>query len=94
MLRVMAAAPGPIETKIHGKMRTRFTRYRALFPSAEPDDFAASIWAAFERGQTVFVPGAINSLAMVAGKLLLHELMVPLTSWLVRPRLKNGRPAD
>lgn len=91
---VMTAAPGPVETNIHGKMRTRFTWYRALFPSASPEKSAAAIWAAFERGQAVFVPGAINGVAMMAAKILPYELMVPITSWLVRPRHRNGRPSD
>jgi short-subunit dehydrogenase len=91
---VMAAAPGPVETNIHQKMRTGFTWYRRLFPSWSAETCAAAIWQAFERGQDVFVPGAINSLAMIAGKILPHELMVPITSWLVRPRFRSGRAAD
>jgi hypothetical protein len=91
---VTTAAPGPVETKIHQKMRTRFTWYRALFPTASPEESAAAIWAAFERGQSVFVPGAINGLAMMAAKILPYELMVPITSWLVRPRHRSGRPLN
>ena len=91
---IMAAAPGPVETKIHRKMRTGFTWYRRLFPSSSPETCAAAIWSAFERGQDLFVPGALNSLAAIAGKVFPVELITPITAWLVRPRFRSGRPAE
>jgi short-subunit dehydrogenase len=91
---IMAAAPGPIETKIHHRMRTRHTWYRFLFPSLEPEDCASIVWKAFTRGQTIFVPGALNSISAFAARLLPFEILVPIAGWLVRPRLRSGRPQD
>jgi short-subunit dehydrogenase len=91
---VMVAAPGPVETNIHRKMRTGFTWYRRLFPSSSPETSAAAIWRAFERGQDIFVPGVVNNLAAMAGKIIPHQLVTPITTWLVRPRLRSGRPTN
>lgn len=59
-VHVMVAASGPVETRIHGAMRTRWTWYRKLFQSYEPDDCAELIWQGFLAGHRVFVPGLFS----------------------------------
>lgn len=93
-VHVMVAAPGPVETRIHGAMRTRWTWYRKLFPSYEPDDCAELIWQGFLAGHRVFVPGLFNNLAAFGSRILPNVLLAPLVAWLVRPRLRSGRATD
>jgi short-subunit dehydrogenase len=93
-VHVMVAAPGPVETRIHRAMRTRWTWYRQLFPSYEPADCAEHIWQGFLAGHRVFVPGLFNNLAALGSRILPNVLLAPLVAWLVRPRLRNGRATD
>ena len=93
-VQVMAAAPGPIETGIYRSMRSRWTWYLALFPSYTADACAEAIWVGFEAGHSVFVPGLINKITVLAAKLLPNEITVPLAGWLVRPRYPDGRVVD
>jgi uncharacterized protein len=93
-IQVMAAAPGPVETRIHSSMRARWTWYRALFPSYSAEACAKAIWEGFEGGHRVFVPGLINNISALAARVLPNEVMVPLIGWLVRPRYRNGRAVD
>jgi short-subunit dehydrogenase len=93
-VHVMVAAPGPVETRIHGAMRTRWTWYRQLFPSYEPADCALMIWQGFVAGHRVFVPGLFNNLAAFGSRILPNVLLAPLVAWLVRPRLRSGRATD
>jgi hypothetical protein len=93
-VHVMVAAPGPVETRIHRAMRTRWTWYRRLFPSYEPADCAEMIWQGFLAGHRVFVPGLFNNLAAFGSRILPNVLLGPLVAWLVRPRLRSGRATD
>lgn len=90
-VHIMAAAPGPVETRIHNAMRTRWSYYKRLFPSYQPEKVAKIIWNGFNAGHRVLVPGRINNLAALASVALPKELLVPLVGFLVRPRFRNGK---
>jgi short-subunit dehydrogenase len=88
---VMAAAPGPVETRIHGTMKSQWALYRRLFPSFEPDHMAKVLWRGFTSGQRVLIPGITSNLAAVAATFVPNDVLVPIVGILVRPRLRNGR---
>jgi short-subunit dehydrogenase len=90
---VMAAAPGPVETRIHGTMKSQWAFYKRLFPSYTPERIAEILWRGFTSGQRVVIPGITNNLAAVAATFVPNEVLVPIVGILVRPRLRNGRRA-
>jgi len=90
-VRVMVAAPGPVETRIHAAMKTRWSFYRRLFPSYEPDRVAQIIWDGFTQGHRLLVPGVVSNLSAFFASLIPNEILVPIVGFLVRPRFRDGR---
>lgn len=88
-VRICAIAPGPIETKIHRKMRTTNTYYRLLLPSTSADRMARLAWRSYRLGRRVVVPGIVNGFFAWSGRAMPYEFLLPLLSWLMRPRLKT-----
>jgi short-subunit dehydrogenase len=85
-VRVCAIAPGPIETRIHSKMRTTNTFYRLLLPSIPADRMARLAWRSYRLGRRVVVPGFVNSFFAWSGRALPFEVLLPLVGWLMVPR--------
>lgn len=92
-VKVMVGAPGPVETRIHTAMKTRYAFYRRLFPSYEPDAVVRILWEGFEAGHTVLVPGLVSNVAALAAALVPKEILVPIVGFLVRPRFRNWKAA-
>jgi short-subunit dehydrogenase len=90
-VRICVLAPGPIETRIHEKMGTSTTFYRALLPSASPDRMARLAWRSYRMGRRVVVPGLLNSCLAWSARALPYELIVPFVGWLMKPRASEGR---
>lgn len=91
-VRIMAAAPGPVETRIHSAMKSRWSFYRRLFPSYEPAEMCEMLWDGFSTGRRVLVPGIVNNVSALGSRFMPNELLVPFVGWLVRPRLRSGKP--
>ena len=92
-VRVMAAAPGPVETRsLHQAMKARWTWYRRLFPSYEPEHVCEILWDGFVSGRRVVIPGIVNNFSAVGSRFLPSEILVPLVGVLMRPRNKSGAP--
>ena len=87
-VRICAIAPGPIETKIHRKMRTTNTFYRLLLPSISADRMARLSWRSYRLGRRVVVPGIVNGFFAWSARAMPFEILLPLVSWLMRPRHK------
>jgi short-subunit dehydrogenase len=87
-VRVCAIAPGPIETCIHRKMRTTNTFYRLLLPSISADRMARIAWRSYRLGRRVVVPGFVTSVLAWSARAMPFELLLPLISWLMRPRTR------
>lgn len=85
-VRVCVIAPGPVETRIHRKMRTNNTFYRLLLPSMSADRMARLAWRSYRLGRRVVVPGFITSVFAWSGRALPFEILLPLVGWLMRPR--------
>jgi uncharacterized protein len=87
-VRVCAIACGPIETRIHRKMNTRNSLYRALLPSSSADRMARLAWRSYRMGRRVVVPGIVNSFIAWSARAMPFELLLPLASWLIKPRVR------
>jgi short-subunit dehydrogenase len=85
-VRICALAPGPIETGIHRKMRTTNTYYRLVLPSISADRMARIAWRAYRLGRRVVVVGFVANLFAWSARAMPFELILPLVSWLMRPR--------
>jgi len=86
-VRVCAFACGPIETAIHGKMRTESTIYRAVLPSTSPERMAKIAWRSYRLGRRIVVPGIVTGMLAALSRVVPHELLLPIVRALMRPRL-------
>jgi short-subunit dehydrogenase len=87
-VRVCAIAAGPIDTRIHRKMRAADTYYRALLPSTSADRMARLAWRSYRMGRRVVVPGIVNSFLAWSARAMPFELLLPLVGWMMKPRLR------
>ncbi len=87
-VRIVAIAPGPVDTTFHREMQAESALYRTLVPAMSADAVARSAYRGYLLGLTVIVPGVLPSIAGLAVKLLPHALSVPLVGALlaVRPQ--------
>ena len=90
-VRICAIAPGPFETRIHRKMRTSNTYYRLLLPSTSADRMARLAWRSYRLGRRVVVPGIVNGAFAWSARAMPYEILLPLVSWLMRPRARPIR---
>ena len=88
-VRICAIACGPIETRIHRKMNAANTFYRAILPSSSADRMARLAWRSYRMGRRVVVPGIVNSFIAWSARAMPFELLLPLVSWLMKPRVRR-----
>lgn len=85
-VRVMALAPGPVNTRFHDRMRAKNAFYRLLVPGASPDSVARAGYYGFALGLRVVVPGILNPFMAIAMRIVPHRLVIPIIGWLLQPR--------
>lgn len=85
-VRIMALAPGPVDTTFHRAMQAEHALYRSLISTLSAEAVARSAYRGYLLGRTVTVPGVLPSLAALAVKLLPHALNVPLVGALLAVR--------
>lgn len=91
-VRVMALAPGPVNTRFHEKMRAKNAFYRLLVPPASADGVARAGYLGFALGLRVVVPGVVNPFLAIAMRILPHRIVIPIIGWLLQPR--GHEPSD
>ena len=91
-VRVMATAPGPVETGFHSKMGAASAFYRIVMPSTSTDAVAARSLLAYRAGIRVLVPSVVDVVAAIVLKLVPHRLTLPLVGLLARPRHGKAPP--
>jgi len=84
-VRLMALAPGPVNTGFHEAMGSEFSCYRQLILPLSPQGTANAAYRGYVLGCRVVVPGVINKVLALALRILPHTLVLPLIGWLVRP---------
>lgn len=89
-VRILAVAPGPVETRFHARMGSDHALYRWLVPAATPEAIARKTLASFDWGRTVSAPGIVNASLSVALRILPHTMTIPLVGRLLDPRQAWG----
>lgn len=82
-VRIMAVAPGPVDTTFHQAMQAEHALYRLLIPALSAEAVARSAYRGYLLGRTMIVPGVLPTFAALALKLLPHALSVPLVGALL-----------
>ncbi len=85
-VRVMALAPGPVDTGFHQAMGAELSFYRQLLLALGPRQVAFEAYLAYVLGFRLYVPGFTGKLLQIAVWIIPHSLILPLTGWLLRRR--------
>jgi short-subunit dehydrogenase len=91
-VRLMALAPGPVDTGFHQAMGAEFSFYRQLILPLSAAGTASAGYRGYVLGSRLVVPGLMNKLLALSLKVLPHAILVPIVGWLLRPRAE--RPWD
>ena len=90
-VRVMVVSPGPVATAFHARMGAERSLYRRLIPAATPASVARWALLAYSLHLRSVAPGVVNTVLVQALRILPHRLVIPIVSWLLRPR-ERERP--
>ena len=85
-VRMLAVAPGPVDTGFHQAMGTELSFYRQLLIALSARQVAFESYLAFKLGWHLYVPGVTGKLLQVAVWIIPHALLLPLIGWLLRRR--------
>jgi hypothetical protein len=85
-VRLMALAPGPVNTGFHDAMGAELSFYRQLVLALSADQTARAAYRAYVSGCHLFVPGVTGKLLQIAVWIIPHALVLPIVGWLLRRR--------
>ena len=85
-VRVLVVSPGPVATQFHARMGAERSLYRRLVPAATPASVARWALLAYALHLRSVAPGVVNTVLVPALRILPHRIVVPVVSWLLRPR--------
>lgn len=85
-VRVMALAPGPVDTGFHRAMGAELSFYRQLVLALSAEQTARSAYRGYVLGFHLLVPGVTGKLLQIALWIVPHALLLPLIGWLLRRR--------
>jgi short-subunit dehydrogenase len=85
-VRVMALAPGPVDTGFHRAMGAELSFYRQLVLALSADQTARAAYRGYVLGCHLVVPGITAKLLQIALWIIPHALLLPLIGWLLRRR--------
>lgn len=89
-VRVCAVAFGPVRTKMLDELGGSRSYYKTLFASSSPDRMARLAWRSYRLGRRVVSPGFTTTVLAWWVRAMPYELLLPIVSWLMRPRLVVG----
>lgn len=87
-VRVCAVTFGPVRTKMLRNLGGRDTYFKTLFGSSSPDRMARLAWRSYRLGRRVVAPGLVSNVLAWWVRAMPYEILLPLMSWLLKPRLK------
>jgi short-subunit dehydrogenase len=85
-VRMMALAPGPVDTGFHQSMGAELSFYRQLVVALSAKQVAREAYVAYTLGFRLYVPGITAKLLQVAVWIIPHALLLPIMGWLLRRR--------
>jgi short-subunit dehydrogenase len=85
-VRLMALAPGPVDTGFHDAMGAELSFYRQLIVALSPAQTARAAYRAYVFGCHLFVPGITTKLLQIAVWIIPPVLVLPIMGWLLRRR--------
>lgn len=85
-VRIMALAPGPVDTGFHQAMGAELSFYRQLMVALSPRQVAFEAYLAYRLGLHLYVPGITGKLLQVAVWIIPHALILPIMGWLLQRR--------
>ncbi|CAN1723348.1 SDR family NAD(P)-dependent oxidoreductase [Hyphomicrobium sp. 1Nfss2.1] len=85
-VRMLAVAPGPVDTGFHQAMGTELSFYRQVLVALSARQVAFESYLAFKLGWHLYVPGLTGKLLQIAVWIIPHALLLPLMGWLLRRR--------
>lgn len=85
-VRIMALAPGPVDTGFHQAMGAELSFYRQLLVALSARQTARAGYLAYLAGWHLFVPGITGKFLQVALWIIPHALLLPIIGWLLRRR--------
>ncbi len=85
-VRMMALAPGPVDTGFHQAMGAELSFYRQILLALSARQVAFEGFIAYQLGFRLYVPGVTGKLLQVAVWIIPHALLLPITGWLLRRR--------
>ena len=91
-VRLMALAPGPVDTGFHQAMGAELSFYRQLMIALSAAQTARACYRAYWIGMRLFVPGISGKLLQVAVSFIPHAALLPLMGWLLRRREERPWP--
>ena len=87
-VRVCAVTFGPVRTKMLSELGGSHSYYKTLFSSSSPDRMARLAWRSYRLGRRVIIPGFTTTVLAWWVRAMPYELLLPIVSWLMRPRVK------
>jgi short-subunit dehydrogenase len=85
-VRIMALAPGPVDTGFHQAMGAELSFYRQLVLALSAAQTARAAYRGYVLGYHLFVPGITAKLLQIALWIIPHAILLPLIGWLLRRR--------
>jgi short-subunit dehydrogenase len=85
-VRLMALAPGPVDTGFHDAMGAELSFYRQLIIALSAEQTARAGYRAYVSGCHLFVPGLTTKLLQVAVWIIPPVVVLPIVGWLLRRR--------
>lgn len=85
-VRLMALAPGPVDTGFHRAMGAELSFYRQLMIALSPEQTARAAYRGYMLGLHLVVPGVTAKLLQIALWIIPHALLLPIIGWLLHRR--------
>lgn len=85
-VRIMALAPGPVDTGFHSAMGAELSFYRQLLVALSARQVAFECYLAYRAGFRLYVPGLTGKLLQIAVWIIPHAVLLPLIGWLLTRR--------
>ncbi len=87
-VRICTVTFGPVRTQMLDELGGGRTHYKTLFASSSPDRMARLAWRSYRLGRRVVVPGFTATVLGWWVRAMPFEMLLPIVSWLMRPRVK------